>query len=397
MLTYHKTTEEEKYLIADWKYCGDYVIYNNQPYEEQKKSKSGFANPKNNFYSFYEKTALIGFINLHEEKTEVFFGIGVNPDACNKGYGKQMIQIACEISKSLFGEKPLYLEVRTWNKRAIRCYEKAGFHIEGEDFRKITPVGEGVFYRMVKVTKNYYGSLCTELYEILHKDAPEEELNFYLSYAKQGMKMLEPLCGSGRFFIPFMERHLDIFGVDLSKEMLQKLIEKQPEAKVVQGDLLAYSSEEKFDYIFITSGSVSLFTDIALCKKILSTIKRMLAPKGKFVFAVDTVANICPEDTEYRTDVVRETKDGYQLILKTKNHYDVQSQTQFSPGLYELYHGDTLVQRERMDFQTHLYKFGEMEQYLREIGFSKVKTYASFSKELAASDKDEMFLFECME
>lgn len=68
MLTYHKTTEEEKYLIADWKYCGDYVIYNNQPYEEQKKSKSGFANPKNNFYSFYEKTALIGFINLHEEK-----------------------------------------------------------------------------------------------------------------------------------------------------------------------------------------------------------------------------------------------------------------------------------------------------------------------------------------
>ena len=31
--------------------------------------------------------------------------------------------------------------------------------------------------------KNYYGSLCTELYEILHKDAPQEELDFYLSYA----------------------------------------------------------------------------------------------------------------------------------------------------------------------------------------------------------------------
>ena len=147
-----------------------------------------------------------------------------------------------------------------------------------------------MFYRMVKVTKNYYGSLCTELYEILHKDAPEEELNFYLSYAKQGMKILEPLCGSGRFFIPFMEKHLDIFGVDLSKEMLQKLIEKQPEAKVVQGDLLEYSSEEKFDYIFITSGSVSLFTDIALCKKILSVIKRMLAPKRKFVFAVMSIS-----------------------------------------------------------------------------------------------------------
>lgn len=25
---------------------------------------------------------------------------------------------------------------------------------------------------------NYYGSLCTELYEILHQEAPEDELNF---------------------------------------------------------------------------------------------------------------------------------------------------------------------------------------------------------------------------
>ena len=50
-----------------------------------------------------------------------------------------------------------------------------------------------------------------------------------------------------------------------------------------------------------------------------------------------------------------------------------------------------------MDFQIHLYKFGEMEQYLNEIGFSKIKTYSSFSKEIATSDKDEMFLFECME
>lgn len=248
-----------------------------------------------------------------------------------------------------------------------------------------------------KIKKNYYGSLCTELYEILHKDTPKDELNFYLSYAKQGMKILEPLCGSGRFLIPFMKKQLNIFGIDLSQEMLQKLIKKQPNAKVIQADLLEYSSEEKFDYIFITSGSVSLFTDIDLCKKILSMLKTILASNGKLVFAVDTVANICQEDTEYRIDVVKETKDGHKLILKTKNHYDVQSQTQFSPGIYELYDGDTLIQNEQMDFQTHLYKFGEMEQYLNEIGFSKIKTYSSFSKEIATSDKDEMFLFECME
>ena len=71
--------------------------------------------------------------------------------------------------------------------------------------------------------KNYYGSLCTEMYEILHESAPGDELNFYLSYAEKGMSILEPLCGSGRFLIPFLERGFEICGLDLSEEMLAKL------------------------------------------------------------------------------------------------------------------------------------------------------------------------------
>lgn len=142
-----------------------------------------------------------------------------------------------------------------------------------------------------QIKKNDYGSLCTELYEILHQTAPKDELNFYLSYAKKGMKILEPMCGSGRFLIPFMEKQLNIYGIDLSKEMLQKLIKKRADAEVVQANLLEYSPEEKFDYIFMPSGSISLFTNIDLCKKILGALKMMLTPNGKLVFAVDTVAS----------------------------------------------------------------------------------------------------------
>ena len=79
MLTYHKTTEEEKYRITAWKYDGDYAVYNSTPYAQQKQTGFGFANPKNHFYSFYDGTDLVGFINLYEEETEVFFGIGAAP------------------------------------------------------------------------------------------------------------------------------------------------------------------------------------------------------------------------------------------------------------------------------------------------------------------------------
>ena len=245
------------------------------------------------------------------------------------------------------------------------------------------------------ITQNYYGSLCTEMYEILHKEAPQDELLFYLSYAEKGMKILEPLCGSGRFFIPFLERGYDITGIDLSTEMLAKLDEKVPNAKVFQKDILEYDSTVKYDYIFISSGSVSLFTDMDLCKRILHKIKDLLKRDGKFVFAVDTIADKYPNDTDYKTSISVKTKEGYELILKGKNYYDEKTHTQYSPSIYELYDGTKLLQQERMDFQTHLYELGEIEPYLKEIGFTKVNVYSSYDKKIAENNLTEMFLYEC--
>lgn len=149
-LSFHKTTEEEKYIISKWKYKGEYSIYNSIPYEKQIETHCGFADPENNFYSFVEASYLIGYINLKENDNEVLFGIGLNPDFCNMGYGQKISKKACEISHKLYPDKPVCLEVRTWNKRAVKCYEKAGFRIVGEPIKKETPAGEGLFYFMTE-------------------------------------------------------------------------------------------------------------------------------------------------------------------------------------------------------------------------------------------------------
>lgn len=243
--------------------------------------------------------------------------------------------------------------------------------------------------------KNYYGNLCTEMYEILHDKAPQDELDFYLSYAEKNKKILEIMCGSGRFLVPFLEYGYNIRGVDFSVEILEKLKLKAPEADVEYADIAEYTTNEQFDYIFISSGSVSLFTDMNLCQKILKKIKGLLAPAGKFVFAVDTIAAKCLDNDDYEMSVSVKMKNGFDLVLKTKNYFDVQQQVQFSPGIYELYDRDKLLKSEHMDFQTHLYKFGEMENYLREAGFTEIKTYSSFEKEIAIDDCCDMFLFEC--
>lgn len=243
--------------------------------------------------------------------------------------------------------------------------------------------------------QNYYGSLCTELYELLHKEAPQDELDFYLSFAEKEKKILEVMCGSGRFLVPFMERGFDICGIDLSAHMLERLKRKAPSAKAAQADILEYDSPDRFDYIFISSGSISLFTDTKQCRRILKKLREMLAPEGRLVFAVETMADRCPDDDGYKITASVKTKEGLTLVLKSKNTYDEQTQTQFSPGIYELYDGASLLQREHMDFQTHLYRPAEMEQLLIEAGFKEVNTYSSFQKAAAAGDPGKHFLFAC--
>ena len=209
------------------------------------------------------------------------------------------------------------------------------------------------------------------------------------------MSILEPLCGSGRFLVPFLKKGFRIKGVDNSSEMLGKLLAKAPEADVTQCDIEKYETLEQFDYIFITSGSVCLFTDMQACKRILSKMKTLLKNDGKFVFAVDTIADRTADSTEYKAGVTVNTKENDRIVLKSKSYFDESTHTQFGPSIYELYHGDALIQQEKMDFQIHLYELGEMETILRDIGFGRVQVYASFKKDPAKTNDAEMFLYEC--
>jgi len=152
MLISHKLTEEEKKIICDWKYEGNYEIYNMPSYEEMYEKKWGFCNPKNEdkYKAYYDENKFVGFTNAHEEETEVFIGIGANPAYCSSGHGHKMLHILCEECRVKYPTKPLYLEVRTWNERAIACYKKVGFEIVGEAYELETGLGKGLFYRMIK-------------------------------------------------------------------------------------------------------------------------------------------------------------------------------------------------------------------------------------------------------
>lgn len=152
MLTHHSLTDAHKREICAWQYEGEYAAYNLPPYEVMAEKKSGFMNPdrEQNFLGFSEDGQLVGFVNILEEPTEIFIGIGVRPDKCSQGYGRRMLTETARLAGDRHPGKPLYLEVRTWNERAIRCYQHAGFTIVTAPYMQTTGSGQGMFYKMTR-------------------------------------------------------------------------------------------------------------------------------------------------------------------------------------------------------------------------------------------------------
>lgn len=140
-MNYRKMSEADARLIEQWRYPGEYAIYDEPRFSEIP------ACQREHFISFFEQDQLIGFVNLLEEETAVFFGIGVHPQACSRGVGTAITREAIAIAKQRWPHKPLYLEVRTWNQRAVACYERAGFVIT-KKVQLTTQLGPGLFYHM---------------------------------------------------------------------------------------------------------------------------------------------------------------------------------------------------------------------------------------------------------
>lgn len=143
-------TEEFAKQICNWCYEAPYDFYNLPSWEEMCQERYALCDSvkRQRFIGYLnEQDQLGGFVNLLNEDEHVFFGIGVHPDYCSKGIGQQIIALAKLECIRRYGQKPLYLEVRTWNKRAIRCYEAQGFKIIGIK-TQTTSLGLGEFYEM---------------------------------------------------------------------------------------------------------------------------------------------------------------------------------------------------------------------------------------------------------
>jgi len=252
-----------------------------------------------------------------------------------------------------------------------------------------------------------YKNLCTEFYDLDKPEAPPKELAFYLNYAKEAKgKILEPMCGSGRFLIPIMEQDYHINGIDASSFMLDALRKKCERKNLVP---LLYESllqkaqlDHKYSLIIIPSGSFCLSNSPCQfrCKKdtdeSLHILFNALLPSGKFVFEVEMENFRSKYETNYgiwRGRWVRK-QDGSIIVLSTLPQYDKEAQIETTICRYELIQKNQTIQTEVEEVCLKFYKPGELDKILKKHGFGNIKKYKPYEF-VEAEETDPTIIYEC--
>lgn len=145
-------TENYARQICDWKYESKYSIYNFPKWDIIVRQNWGIAiesKRQNEFCSVISQFGdLCGYIRFINNNDYVLVGLGLNPSLGRQGLGNDLMELLKHECKRRYGNKIIVLEVRSFNKRAIRCYGRAGFKVV-DTYNKNTLIGCDEFVKMV--------------------------------------------------------------------------------------------------------------------------------------------------------------------------------------------------------------------------------------------------------
>ena len=142
--------------------------------------------------------------------------------------------------------------------------------------------------------KNLYRATAN-FYDLDQRNVVQDDIPFYIERAKKNQgDVLELACGTGRVLLPMAQAGINVWGLDLSIEMLDQLNQKKSildqDAKdrihTIHGDMSNFDVERKFSLIIIPFRGFQALTTDEQQHSSLQMIYHHLADDGQFIIDV---------------------------------------------------------------------------------------------------------------
>lgn len=121
--------------------------------------------------------------------------------------------------------------------------------------------------------------------------AIERVRGFIERYRPSAATLLELGCGTGAL-LAGLAGGMSLTGIDLSPEMLKIAARNVPNARFVEGDITAFSLEERFDAVICVFDTINHLPRFDLWIELFGRVHEHLATGGLFVFDVNTTGRL---------------------------------------------------------------------------------------------------------
>lgn len=136
--------------ISDWHYPPPYSFYDWAADNEDAALLLDAKRREGRFFSARdERGELAGFFEFQVKDGEVIVGLGLHPDLTGRGLGRGFVDAGMAFARERFGPKGFRLSVASFNKRAIKVYERVGFRTT----RAFDHETNGGVYRFLEMTR----------------------------------------------------------------------------------------------------------------------------------------------------------------------------------------------------------------------------------------------------
>jgi ribosomal-protein-alanine N-acetyltransferase len=124
--------------IAGWHYPGEYAFYDMASDPEDRAEILNSANWPETYYAVLGLgDSVIGFFEYRLEGGVLTIGLGLCPFLTGKGLGLEFTRAGLDFARQMFHPAAFRLRVATFNRRAIKVYERAGFRPDGTEWFKL--------------------------------------------------------------------------------------------------------------------------------------------------------------------------------------------------------------------------------------------------------------------
>ncbi|MGG3449357.1 class I SAM-dependent methyltransferase [Domibacillus aminovorans] len=248
---------------------------------------------------------------------------------------------------------------------------------------------------------SYYGALSTEVYDFTKPVgySIDGDIEYYHERLKGTRgKILEAGVGSGRFFIPLLEKGFIVDGIDYSPEMLdscrKRCRERGLNPKLYEGNLSSFSLESKYEAIVIPTGSFCLIESTKEAKDALKCFYNHLMPGGRVIVDLEFPSNW--RTGEITTSTFSLSKEeGISLENKSIEINWVDQYT-LSYLKYEKWRKGKLVDTELQKFAMRWYGIEEFKLILESVGFSDITCSADYTYKKQPSKDSQLITFEAV-